>query len=537
MRKPHTHPVTKRFEVELEDAVATGWVRERSARLWARSSKGGRLRVRLWEQDSDRIEEAIISPQWRAQVDRTTTFRWPEDVEGARGALRPGVAYAYEIIREEDDKQLGHGEFETSPERPEEYPERFAFAFTSCHQPFDDDGKISEHAVRLVSKVHEVLDEHHVKAVFLCGDQMYSDYPSTMSLFDDKYFAEVGPPDRKSILECSPEEVRELFHKRYRAFWGMENFQRLQADWASYPMLDDHEMVDNFGSAPKHSTPEWAAVRQGALDACHDYQTSRVLGQPNERPSSLHYGMRWGPVATFVMDLRSEKRATEDRCDIFSTDQLADVARFLRGNEDASLLILVLTVPLAHMPEWMSAVGKTLEGEGGDLADRWGQPAARESRDRMMALLYEHRRRRPWQPLVMVGGDVHMGAVSELRWEDESAQSIYQLISSPLTNDEARSIQIGSALSHEALQSISGPEGVPAAKVRLLPGTAGLDRNPLSALNVGLVECTWRDSRLFFRLMFLALDDEGEPKVVYESAELPGPMGGGPAARGDYAVD
>ena len=336
------------------------------------------------------------------------------------------------------------------------------------------------------------------------------------------------------MLDCSRDEVRSLLHGRYRAFWGMDAFQRLQADWACYPMLDDHEMVDNFGAAPAHDTDEWHAFRQGSLDACHDYQTSRVLGGQGARPSSLHYGFRWGPVACFVMDLRSEKRADDDTCSIYGAKQLADLAAFLRGNEDAGLMMLTLTVPLAHMPEWMSAAGKALEGEGGDLADRWGQPAARQSRDQVMALLYEHRQKRPWQPLVLLGGDVHMGAVSELRWTDGTTQSVYQLISSPLTNDETPVIKLGSALAHEALQEIDGPDGVPPAAVRLLPGIAGLDRNPLPALNMGLVEVSQREGRTFFKLMLLALGEDDEPHVVYESAELPGPAGGGPAARGDY---
>ncbi|MAQ17410.1 MAG: hypothetical protein CMN30_21770 [Sandaracinus sp.] len=523
------------FESELVDAVGTGWVRPRSARLWVRSSKGGRLRVILRDQQDRTITgEGTFEPVRSPELDGSASFRWPEDVEGARELLRPGSNYSYEIVRERDDVRLGHGEIATPPEGDDDCPEKFAIAVASCHQPFEDDGTISKKASRLVDKAHEVLDAHHVKAVVLCGDQMYTDYPQTKSLFEDEFFAKVGPRGRSSMLECSREEVRSLLHARYRAFWGMNEFQRLQADWACYPMLDDHEIVDNFGSAPAHDTDEWRAIRAGALDACHDYQTSRVLGRHGSRPDSLHYGFRWGPVGCFVMDLRSEKRATEDECSIYSTQQLEDLARFLRGNEDAGLLMVTLSVPLAHIPEWMSAAGKVFEGEGGDLADRWGQPAARRSRDQVMALLYEHRQRRPWQPLVLLGGDVHMGAVSELRWKDDSAASMYQLISSPLTNDETPVVKLGSALAHEMLQEIEGPEGVPAAQVRLLPGSAGLNRNPLPALNMGIVEVTRREGRTFFKLMQLALGDDDEPHIVYESAELPGPMGGGPAARGDY---
>ena len=43
------------FESELVDAVGTGWVRPRSARLWVCSSKGGRLRVILRDQQDRTI--------------------------------------------------------------------------------------------------------------------------------------------------------------------------------------------------------------------------------------------------------------------------------------------------------------------------------------------------------------------------------------------------------------------------------------------------------------------------------------------------
>lgn len=520
------------FESELDDSVGTGWVRPRAARLWVRSAKAGRLRVRLLDSNGQLLDEGTFDPPTDEALDGTATFRWPDDVDGATTALEPAHTYDYEVFRE-PDALLGRGRLLTPPLGWDDCPERFAIAVASCHQPFGDDGSSSTKARRLVEKVHEVLDSHDVKAVVLCGDQVYNDQPAALSLFDDEYFAQVAPPGRSSILECTREEVRALVQDRYRAFWGLDGFQRLQSRWACYPIPDDHDLVDNFGSAPEHASETWRAFREGALDACHDYQTSRVLGRHGDRPESLHHSFAWGPLRVFTMDLRSEKTSDGEVCSIYSDHQLAEVERFLHGNEDAGLLALVLSVPIAHIPEWLSAIGKPLEGEGGDLADRWGQPAARRSRDRLMALLHEHRERRPWQPLVLLGGDVHMGAVSELRWADGAA-SIHQLISSPLTNDEAAVFQHGSALAHEALQTIDG-EGYPRCDVRLLPGTAALERNPVPALNVGIVEVSVREGRCFFRLQLLALNDEGEPVLVYESAELPGPMGGGPEARGDYS--
>lgn len=521
-----------KFEDELLDTVGTGWVRPHAARLWVRSAKAGMLRVRLFDHEGELIDEGRFELT-DGPTGGTATFRWPDDLDGATRALEPAQTYEYEVLREADDTTLGRGRLLTPPLGWDDCPERFAIAIASCHQPFGEDGKASTKARRLVERVHEVLDSHDVKAVVLGGDQVYNDLPPALSLFDDEHFAEVAPPGRSSILECTREEVRAIVQARYRAFWNLDGFQRLQARWACYPIPDDHDLVDNFGSAPEHSSDEWRAFRDGALDACHDYQTSRVLGRPDDRPPSLHQSFAWGPLRVFVMDLRSEKQSDGEVCTIYSDEQLADLEDFLRSNEDAGLLALVLSVPLAHVPDWLSAVGKPFEGEGGDLADRWGQPAARRSRDRLMALLHEHRVRRPWQPLVLLGGDVHMGAVTELVWSDGTTGSVFQLISSPLTNDEAAVFQQGSALAHEGLQTIEG-EGYPSCEVRLLPGTAALQRNPVPMLNVGMLEVTVEEGRCFFRLQLLALDDDDEPVMVYESAKLPGPMGAGPNAQGDY---
>jgi len=520
------------FEGEIVDMVGNGWVKPHSARLWVRSSRPGVLRVRLYDEERTLLDEGLVALAHHEARDGTASFCWPDDVNGASTPLEPNRVYHYQVTRD-DDCQLGWGRFETPPLGWDDSPEHFAIAVASCHQPFDGEGRISKKANRLVDKVHEVLDAHHVEAVILCGDQVYNDLPEPLSLFDDDYFQRVAPPGRESVLECSREEVRRLVQARYRAFWSMEGFQRLQSRWACFAIPDDHDIVDNWGSTPEHSKAEWQTFADGSLDACHDYQTSRVLGHSDERPESLHHTFRWGPVAGFVMDLRSQKHTDGERCTMFSDEQLEELKAFLRGNEDAGILTVTLSVPLAHVPEWMQDLGKPLDGEGGDLADRWSQDHAHHARDQLMAVFHEHRVRRPWQPLVLFGGDVHVGAVSELRFEHGTTGSIHQLISSPLTNDEAQVFQFGSALAHEVLQTIEG-EGYPACEVRLLPGTVGLKTNPVPELNVGLMEVWLRDGRCYFRLKLLALGDDGEPVIVYESAELPGPRGGGPEARGEY---
>lgn len=518
-------PPMSGFSVSSKNLVATGAVGDTWARLWIRTERPGRHRVDLRAEGDERALTLEV-PEHHGR-DQTHIFVVPDDLPHATPLL-PGSQYHYDIVRLADGVSLGTGRFETAPRTS---PERYALAVASCHQPFDDEGRPSSRAAELLERAEAVLDEHQVRALVLCGDQMYTDAPSPFSLFDDTHFARVGPPGRSSILDCSAEEVRQLLHDRYRSFWASEPFQRLQARFASYPMIDDHELVDNFGSAEEHSSDRWAAFREGALDACHDYQTSRVLGHGGARPPSLHYSFRYGDLATFVMDLRSQRRVVEEEMRIVSREQLQDLERFLlEQNGDAHVLAVVLSVPLVHMPEMMTSMGTHLLGDGTDIHDRWSQPKARRSRDAVLRLLHRHRTQRPWQGLVLLGGDVHVGAVTELSWEDESVPAVFQLASSPLTNDQVRVAQRLSGLAFATTTHIETPDDMPDAHVRMLPGIGSMDRNPLPDLNIGLLSIQRTGARSHYSLGLIGASDDGVG-LVYQSASLPGPVGSGPGAR------
>ncbi len=58
---------------------------------------------------------------------------------------------------------------------------------------------------------------------------------------------------------------------------------------AGVAILDDHEIVDNFGTPPEHSEPAFQNLRAGALDAFYDYQGARALQRQDgaRRPRRL----------------------------------------------------------------------------------------------------------------------------------------------------------------------------------------------------------------------------------------------------------
>ncbi|MBW1803564.1 MAG: alkaline phosphatase D family protein [Deltaproteobacteria bacterium] len=85
---------------------------------------------------------------------------------------------------------------------------------------------------------------------------------------------------KKHILQWPPGNVRKAFQQRYRQFLWMNEVQRFYADYPCYPILDDHEILDDWGSEPVHTVPEdgldYGNLRTGALRAYIDYQASRL---------------------------------------------------------------------------------------------------------------------------------------------------------------------------------------------------------------------------------------------------------------------
>ncbi len=74
-----------------------------------------------------------------------------------------------------------------------------------------------------------------------------------------------------------------------------------------FPIWDDHDIIDNWGSDPAHQRTPWLSVGEGARQAYYDYQGSRVLPSPDR--DAFHYSIEYGRVAIFLMDLRAERRA------------------------------------------------------------------------------------------------------------------------------------------------------------------------------------------------------------------------------------
>lgn len=158
--------------------------------------------------------------------------------------------------------------------------------------------------------------------------------------------------------DCTGEEVRRIYQERYRRFWNQPEWKALHAEIPYYPILDDHDIIDNWDSRPEHLTPKWQAVGAGGCMAYFDYQGSRELSSvTGDRPESFHYPIVYGHTAVFVMDLRSNRRAGDDG-QLLGISQEEDPIRFLETHWDKKVLFILISVPVVHLPRFLPFRGK-----------------------------------------------------------------------------------------------------------------------------------------------------------------------------------
>ena len=500
----------------LDDMVAVGRAEARAVRLWMRSSRPGRLAVSWWEERAGaRVHVANVEVVAGVR-DQTACVTLPPD---AVYGLEPLTRYRYRVTHTGSGHVLGEGSFETAPGDATDTPARFAFAVMSCHQPFDPSGRIRVDARQMLRAAYRCLQDHHVRYVLMLGDQIYADYPERASLFDAGHFATVAPPGRRSILECTTDEVRALYHQRYRRFWNVPELKAIQADFPCYMILDDHDVLDNWGTNPAHGHPPWKTVGEGALDACFDYQTSRVLASCDRRPEAFDYAFTYGHTSTFVMDLRSERRGGADGR-LVSARQLERLEAFLHASSSCEVVFLALSVPMVHVPRRLARAGSRLPSWGEDFSDRWSSEAHVRDRDRVLSMLYAHQCRYPLQRLVLLSGDIHIGCAHRIRWQG-SGLSLYQLVASPLTHATPRWVQLASKQLIRFKHRLATRDGQIRGQTELLPGVAGYTRNLYGGLNVGIVEVETPPSGAAPTLQFSLYGHRDDaPVCVYRSPSV-----------------
>lgn len=508
---------------QLKNMVSVGSTKSHSVCLWMRSDIPGQHEIQIWpENDENDVISVTTDIPSQNENDNTHSVIYPDDFNTEK-KLSAASTYKYCIKRKEDDITIGSGKFETFPANIENTPNDFSIACISCHQPFNSDGDVSQRSLRLLRVLPNILKENNVKFILLTGDQIYSDVPENFSLLNPHYIKTKILPNKANIMEFSESEVRRAYQQRYRIFWNFPEVKHFYANYPCYPILDDHEIMDDWGSNPNHKKSKFTNLFNGARKAYLDYQGSRVISS-SSLPNSFHYDFEYGSVGVFVMDLRSERKAFKRRdFQLYSDSQLKDLETFLENNYDKHVILIVTSVPVIHLPDWLVDVGEALVGDKIDFPDHWSFKKNRDARDTFLNKLYTHQKKYPHQKIALISGDVHIGCAFEIRWKKENNLKIIQFTSSAISNRLKQFETYASKLGPKLASDIKCKNG-PSADVSLLKSiTKGSkDENPFGGLNVGIIQIKNRgnNSNINFKLIGYEPDEQWNAETMFESGEL-----------------
>jgi alkaline phosphatase D len=503
-------------EERIRNMVAVGAVTAHTARLWFRTEVAGEHTVEVFGPDNRVVKtvKAVVP------IDNLNDNTCAVDIDGLAAAQR----HSYRIVRVVDGTPLGSGLFQTFPGNPAETPEVFSLAFMSCHQPFNSpDGTLSDRSLRMLRLAPTVLEQHDAKFVIMCGDQMYADNPGNYSLFDPHYTDTKVRPGMGSILEWPAAEVRRAYQQHYRTYYAVNELRRVYANYPCYPILDDHEIVDDWGSDPVHMTPKWANLRAGGMAAYHDYQGSRIPYRGTTPPASYHYDFDFGSTGVFVLDIRTQRDITKGQ--LYGQAQLDDLKAFLARHTQSThqVIFIVASVPVVHIPEWLADVGAAIVGGRVDFPDHWAYKANVGARDALLQVLHDHQVANPKQKMALLSGDVHIGVGFVIHWIGDNKPILYQFTSSALSNRLKRNETFFSKLGPELVQTLNCSWGGSARTSLLRARGGGPSMNPFGGLNVGIVEVRKRGdhSTIRFKLVGYEPDKELEGHaVMFDSAEI-----------------
>lgn len=216
-------------------------------------------------------------------------------------------------------------------------PRRLSIAFASCHLPG---------APTALNRWQALAARNDIDLAFLIGDQIYGD--GIERIFFDT------------------DDWNERYARRYNQMWAYQPVRRVLRSRPMYMALDDHEVVDDWG------TEKVDAVREAAgLRAFRTFQQAHNPG--GFSAPRLDYSFRRGPAAFYVTDSRTA-RGKSKTFPVMGRAQFGRLQAWARSEavRTADLVFVVVPVPPAMLPiaqleELASALAAPVGGAGGGL--------------------------------------------------------------------------------------------------------------------------------------------------------------------------
>jgi alkaline phosphatase D len=344
-------------------------------------------------------------------------------------------------------------------------PAPFSFGFYSCHLPYKKSIFGGTEITNMdmwdsfLATLQRNRKEGELAFVIGGGDLVYVDGVDSLNIW--KYLNQCinersdALPDKDAMLSW--------YRDIYRGYWGFPQITQVFSQFPIYMSLDDHEILDGWGSYFLNETsedemdeifPDWKKsalswkshqallenMGECAIKVYDEYEHSH-----NPDSDFLDYNFSTNGSAFYFLDGRSARDINRQSNRVLGREQLARFSAWLKALDPkiTPYVFVVSAVPLLHLHATLlnsknpSFDVADLED---DLRDAWEHKLHDMERKQMVELLFEAAGR--GLKVSILSGDVHGSAAFRL---SRGNSIIYQLTSSPITYNV--SLPIGWALS------------------------------------------------------------------------------------------